>query len=107
MDAKDYFYNIGKSLDIPTIMESKIYRAELFEIFYSFIDAEYQTLFLSKRGENREAILADDESGLLDKMTYANMVDSDEYKQYRRQAYSKLYCFLELLQRAESLKKIP
>lgn len=41
MDAKDYFYNIGKSLDIPTIMESKIYRAELFEIFYSFIDAEY------------------------------------------------------------------
>ena len=40
-------------------------------------------------------------------MTYANMVDSDEYKQYRRQAYSKLYCFLELLQKAESLRKIP
>lgn len=40
-------------------------------------------------------------------MTYANMVDSDDYKKYRKQAYSKLYCFLELLQKADSLRKIP
>lgn len=40
-------------------------------------------------------------------MTYANMVDSEGFKQYRRHAYSKLYCLLELLQQAESLRGIP
>ena len=39
-------------------------------------------------------------------MTFANMVDSEDYKKYRRQAYSKLYCFLESLQKAENLKKV-
>ncbi len=39
-------------------------------------------------------------------MTYANMVDSEEYKKYRRQAYSKIYCFLEMLSKADNLRKI-
>jgi hypothetical protein len=43
---------------------------------------------------------------MLDRMTFANMVDSEDYKKYRRQAYSKLYCFLELIQKAENLKKV-
>lgn len=40
-------------------------------------------------------------------MTYANMVDSEEFKKYRRMAYSKLYCYLELLKGSDSLKEIP
>jgi len=26
MDVKDFFYNVGRSLSIPTVMESKSYR---------------------------------------------------------------------------------
>ena len=40
-------------------------------------------------------------------MTYANMVDSEDFKAYRRLAYSKLYTFLELFSQAEHLTKIP
>ena len=47
------------------------------------------------------------EDKLLDNMTYANMVDSEEYKRYRKLTYSKLCTFIEILQRAENFKKIP
>ncbi len=40
-------------------------------------------------------------------MTYANMMDSESFVKFRKQAYSKLYCYLEMLNRAESLKGIP
>ena len=37
------------------------------------------------------------EDKLLDNMTYANMVDSEEYKRYRKLTYSKLCTFIEIL----------
>ena len=40
-------------------------------------------------------------------MTYANMVDSEEYVKFRKHAYSKLYCFIELFNKADNLKGIP
>jgi hypothetical protein len=40
-------------------------------------------------------------------MTYANMVDSEEFKKYRKTAYSKLYCYLELIRNSDTLKDIP
>lgn len=40
-------------------------------------------------------------------MTHANMVDSEDFKKYRRVAYSKLYCYLELFKTANTLKNIP
>ena len=103
MDVRDVFYNFGKSLDIPTVMEAKQYREGLLTIFYEFLDAEYSPLFLSRRMHSSVS----GEIALLDNMTYANMVDSESYKTYRRQAYNKLYCFTEMLQKAESLRKIP
>ena len=95
MDVKDFFYNISKSLCIATVMENgKDLRPRLFSLFYSFIDCEYTTLYLSKSVHNVQQQSTDK---LLDQMTYANMVDSEEYRKYRRIAYSKLYCFLEML----------
>lgn len=67
----------------------------------NFIDNEYSPLHFSKHSLSYKQ-----ESSLLDKMTYANMVDSEQYKKYRRQAYSKIYCFLELLQQADNLRKL-
>jgi hypothetical protein len=40
-------------------------------------------------------------------MTIANMVDSESYKAFRRQAYAKMYAYMELLTQAESLVKVP
>lgn len=52
MEVKDFFYNVGKSLDIGTVMESKILRPLLFSLFYNFIDAEYTVLYLSKNNNS-------------------------------------------------------
>jgi hypothetical protein len=95
MDVKDFCYNIGKSLDVASVMESKDLRSQLFTIFYAFIDSEYTSLFLSRSTHKSDFSLSDEQK-LLDKMTYANMVDSDAFKQFRRQAYNKLYCFIEI-----------
>jgi hypothetical protein len=46
-------------------------------------------------------------SSFIDQMTYANMIDSEDYKKYRRIAYSKLYCFLELFRNIDNLLSIP
>ena len=50
MDVKDFFYNIGKSFCVSTVMDSKDYRLQLFNIFNSFVDHEYTTLYLSRHG---------------------------------------------------------
>ena len=71
-------------------MDSKELRPKLVSIFNSFIDNEYSQLHFSKRALNNS-------DSLLDKMTYANMIDTEQYKKYRKQSYSKLYCYLELL----------
>jgi hypothetical protein len=77
MDVKDFFYNIGKSICIPTVMESKELRPKLLSIFLSFIDNEYSQLHFAKRH-----LVSSD--SLLDRMTYANMIDTEQYKKYRR-----------------------
>ncbi len=82
MDVKDFFYNIVKSLCISTILDSKDYRARFVQILFDFIDKEYTPLHFSRHvhiesGNDLEAIR-------LDRMTYANMVETEEYKKYRR-----------------------
>lgn len=34
---------------------------------------------------------------MIDKIVNANLVESDEFKKFRKIAYSKLYCYLELI----------
>jgi|LauGreDrversion4_2_1035121.scaffolds.fasta_scaffold14058_9 hypothetical protein len=60
-------------------------------MFFRFIDAEYNPLYLSKRTTK-----STDSEEFLDAMTYANMIDSQEYKGFKRSTYSKLYSFLEM-----------
>jgi len=78
MEIKDFFYNIGKSICIPTLMESKVYRPRFLALFMNFIDHEYSTLHFSKQKISNEGGVS-----LLDNMTYANMIDSEQYKKYR------------------------
>lgn len=108
MDVKDFFYNVVKSVCISTVMERKELRPRFLDIFYSFIDNEYAPLHFHKHTLSSSSHSNNKGDSLrLDRMTYANMIESDDYKKYRRQAYSKIYCFLELLQRADNLKKLP
>jgi hypothetical protein len=60
-------------------------------MFFRFIDAEYNPLYLSKRSTQKS-----DSGEFLDTMTFANMIDSQEYKGFKRSTYSKLYSFLEM-----------
>ncbi len=48
MDMKDFFYNIGKSLCVKTILENKEYRSKLMHDFYNFVDNEYSVLHFSR-----------------------------------------------------------
>lgn len=99
MEMKDFFYNLTKSICIESILSSNSLKTQFFTHLYSFIDLEYNLLYFSKSSVTH--------TELLDKMTYANMLDSEDYKAFRRQAYAKLYCYLELLGKADNLKKIP
>ena len=48
MDVKDFFYNVGKSLCIATILESKDFRGQFMAVFFNFIDYEYTPLHFSR-----------------------------------------------------------
>jgi hypothetical protein len=43
MEIKDVFYNLSKSLQkcIDVVMDNKLLKEKLFEVFYSYIDHEY------------------------------------------------------------------
>jgi len=100
--VKDFYYNLTRSLGgaLNKVVETKNLRTDLFDCFYKFIDHEYSLLLLQKK-----RFLS--KTDVIDQMTYANMVDSEDFKKYRRVSYAKLYCYLEMFKQANSLKKIP
>ena len=55
MDVKDFFYNVGKSLCIATILESKDFRGQFMAVFFNFTDCEYTPLHFSRHSLEREA----------------------------------------------------
>ena len=83
LEIKDFFYNIVKSLCINTVMSNVPFKEKLFSIFTSFIDNEYTTLFMVRHAVDHN-YLENEEDILLNNMTYANMVDSEDYKKFRR-----------------------
>lgn len=99
MEVKDFLYNLTKGLDISTLFENKELRTEVFSLFNNFVDNEYTVLFFFRNSHQS--------TDHLDMMTYANMIDSEDYKAFRRATYSKLYCYLEIFSKSESLRKIP
>ena len=107
MEVKDVFYNLTKTLQyiIDELLESSE-REHLFQVIYSFINCEYRVLYQSHTQENKAKLLTGDQE-LIDQITKANMIDSEDYKGFRRQSYSKLYAFIELLNKASNLSKLP
>lgn len=100
MDVKDFFYNLAKSLCMQTVFQDKKLRSRFFsELFYPFIENEYTVLNFVQNAKKG--------GDILDRMTLSNMVDSEAFKSFRRQAYTKMYAFVELLVQAESLTKVP
>ncbi|TNV87999.1 hypothetical protein FGO68_gene14880 [Halteria grandinella] len=100
MDVKDFFYNIAKSMCMQTVFEDKKLRVKFFnELFYPFIENEYTVLNFPQNTKKT--------GDILDRMTLSNMVDSEAFKSFRRQAYTKMYAFIELLTQSESLTKSP
>ncbi|CDW84473.1 small subunit processome component 20 homolog [Stylonychia lemnae] len=102
LEVKDFFYNLTKTiqLQIDPIMSNTQLRQQLMSQFYDFIDKEFRAL-----NSQRQQKISQNQD-LLDRMTYANMIDSDQYTKYKRQTYSKLYCYVEIFNRADNLKNM-
>lgn len=99
LEVKDYFYQLTKSLSgaLGTILPLKELREPIFDVFYGFIRHEYNQVFGRKNLEGGS-------TDLIERMTQANVMDSDSMKLYRRTTYSCLSAYLELLKKASSLK---
>jgi hypothetical protein len=110
LEAKDFHHQLGKCLAGAlgtAIMPAKALREPIFDTFFTFIRLEYDVLF---GRSNREKVSSGQGSGddrLIDRMTQANVMDSDLLKQYRRTAYSCLSSYLDLFRRGEGLKQVP
>jgi hypothetical protein len=85
---------------LSTILPKKELREPLFDVFYDFVRHEYNQVFVRKRIEGGS-------QDLVERMTQANVMDSDSMKSYRRTTYSCLSAYLDLYKKAGSLKQIP
>ena len=104
LETKDFFFQICKSISsvlTSCILSQKRLREPVFNMFYTFVDTEYTPL----HQQRKQSI--DSNKSLIDRMTYSNMLDSVVHKTFRRQAYSTLSSFLDMLKRSESLKQVP
>ena len=101
LEIKDFFYQLCRSISSViggTVLHQKKLRDPLFNVFYNFLDKEYLPLHQSK-GVGSGTIS--------ERMVYANMLDSETHKAFRKQAYSTLSSFLDMLRRSDSLKGVP
>jgi hypothetical protein len=99
LEVKDFFYQLTKAISgaLTTILPLKELREPMFDVFYGFIRHEYNQVFSRKKLEGGS-------TDLIERMTQANVMDSDSMKLYRRTTYSSLAAYLELFKRANSLK---
>ena len=88
-------------------MSSKSLREPIFDAFFSFIHLEYDNLFVRSNREKVSSFSGSSDDALIDRMTQANVLDSESLKLYRRTAYSSLSSYLDLFRRADSLKQVP
>jgi hypothetical protein len=68
-------------------------------MFFEFIECEYQPLHQSKEIKETRS--------LVDRMLFANMLDSDSHKAFRRQAFSTMSSFLDMFRRSDGLRQVP
>lgn len=83
----------------PCILPHKNLRESLFEMFYDFVDLEYKPLHQQKSAASGQS--------LVDRLTFSNMLDSESYKAFRRQAYSTLAGFLDTFKHCGTLRQVP
>lgn len=102
IEVKEFHFNLCKTLIpiVDLVLCHKVYKASLFGIFNRFFELEY--LFLH-RGRSKEVNVS---AGLQAAMILANKVDSEEFKHKRKISYGKLCAFIELLSKANALKKL-
>lgn len=70
-------------------------------MFYTFVEKEYAPLHKLKETN------LDKSKTIIDRMTYANMLDSMVHKGFKRQAYSTLSSYFDMFKRSESLRQVP
>ena len=83
----------------PCILPQKILREHVFNVFFEFLNKEYKVLF-----QKSEVNIHQD---LLDRMTYANMLDSEANRGHRIAARIKMSNFLDVFKKADSLNQAP
>jgi hypothetical protein len=109
LEAKDFFHQLGKCLAgsmSSAILPQKALREPVFEAFTSFIRYEYEILFQRKSLAKFES-QGGANGRYIEKMTQANIMDSESMRTYRRTSYACLSSYLDLLRRADSLKQVP
>ena len=99
LEVKDFFYQLTKGLSgaLGSILPQKELREPIFDVFFGFIRHEYNQVFSRKKMEGGSI-------DLVERMTQANVMDSESMKQYRKCTYSSLSAYLELFKKANSLK---
>lgn len=107
LEIKDMLYQVLHCLSGvlgPCILSQKPLKELLFDRFYEFLDKEYYVLLQKKeRAPTPMKANQDRTSYLVDRMTHANMLDSESNKGHRRTARIKLSNFLDVFKRADSL----
>lgn len=86
---------------IDLVLANQNHRNKLYQSFDSFFDNEYLYLHLGRQ----KAIVSSD-IDLKGRMVNANLVDSEQFKTYRRICYSKLCATIELFSKSSSLNKL-
>ena len=111
LEIKDMFYQVLQCFAGvlgSCILQQKNLREPFFNVFYEFLDKEYRVLLhKSKDVADRIDTHEDRPSYLLDRMTYANMLDSEGNRGHRRAAKIKMSNFLDVLKKADSLSQAP
>ena len=88
----------------PCILPQIQLKELFFDQFYEFLDKEYFVLLQKrKRAPAQIESHQDRTSYLVDRMTHANILDSESNKGHRRTARTKLSNFLDVFKRADSL----
>jgi hypothetical protein len=111
LEVKDMLYQVLQCFAGvlgPCILQQKNLREPFFDLFYEFLNKEYLMLLHKSEGVAAQVDADQDRpSYLLDRMTYANMLDSEGNRGHRRAARIKMSNFLDVFRKADSLGHAP
>ena len=106
LDINDFLFQVCKAIQgalHPTILSQNRLKSHVFDVFHEFIAYEFDR----KHGAAIVEVEDLGDAKIIERMSRANQVESEANKSHRRQSFSTLSSFLELLRHSDSLKAVP